>query len=84
MSMPRFTAEASVYRSPMHYRVSGSADDPSGGQMVGQAALSSPMEASPWAPGGGGWWHCWYIDRCIICCSQYWCWYYCRWGATQG
>jgi hypothetical protein len=81
MTIPGFTAEASLYRTRGQYLAIGAPGASGDGRTVlSQAAAGSSLQ--PLAP--GNWWHCWYIDRCIICCSLNWCWYYCRWGAAVG
>lgn len=80
MNIPGFTAEAAVSPARGHYRVCGTPWESTGARTVhGQAAAFAPVrQVGP----GGGWWQCWYVGRCFICCSMYWCWYYCRWGAA--
>jgi len=84
LNMPGFTAEASVYKTRGHYRVSGTPGDLAGGRGVLQAVLLNQ------AAGDGSlqqrissdnWWYCWYFGSCRICCSLYWCWWAC-YGAT--
>jgi hypothetical protein len=86
MNMPRFTAEASVYKTRGRYRVFSASSDLSGGRRVLQTVLlsqtlgnSSMQRIGPW----NNWWHCWFVGRCQICCSPYWCWWYCYGAATQ-
>ena len=77
MNIPGFTAEASLYsRGGVHYVTEDRVPMTElGPQTVlpSQAGNSSVLERLS----GNNWWHCWYLGRCVICCSQYWCWWYC-------
>jgi hypothetical protein len=80
MKMPGFTAEASVYKTLGHYSVSGTRSDLAGSRGVKQAAGYDFVEQrTSW----GNWWHCWYVGGCVICCSPYWCWWYCYGSVSQ-
>jgi hypothetical protein len=75
INMPGFTAEASVYKTRGHYRVSSMTSDLAGGRGALQAAGDGLVQQKI-----SNWWQCWYLGRCIICCSWYWCWWACYGG----
>lgn len=80
MTIPGYTAEATVNTARGHYRVCATSGDATGELTV--HALAAARASMPQVGLGDGWWHCWYVGRCFICCSLYWCWYYCRWGTA--
>lgn len=81
MSIPGFTAEASLYdgsvayRSPDPTRPSSDGIGPAASSLTG-AGRTDFWGPGPWGPGGG--WRCWYVYGCYICCSATFCWYICR------
>jgi hypothetical protein len=77
INMPGFTAEAAVYKTRGHYRVSGVPG--AGSRGVLQAADGSLQQRVSL----GNWWHCWYFGSCVICCSPYWCWWACYGAAAS-
>lgn len=79
MNTPGFTAEASLNNGiGVPYLTAG------GGTLTGlrrQTVLPSQAAGNSSVIerlSGNNWWHCWYVGGCVICCSQYWCWWYCR------
>jgi len=77
-TLPGFTAEASLYRTPAHYRTTGRSSLVGGSAIVPQMAAGLGLSSAELA---------WCRLACLYCrYTGYFCWscYFCAWIITIG